>query len=157
MEGQLQKVSATHNQPSYSMGQQEFVIMEIGGQLFGVSVMAVQDVLRKQRIARVPLAPEIVAGSLNLRGRIVTAIDMRKRLMMEPFEDYEKAMHVVVPYREEYFSLVVDRVGEVMSLPMEKFEKVPSNLQAHWREMSAGVFKLDDKLLVILDVANIIH
>lgn len=136
--------------------QQEFVTMTIGEQLFGVSVMAVQDVLRKQKIAKVPLSPAVVAGSLNLRGRIVTAIDMRVRLGMQPFADYSEAMHVVVPYRDEYFSLVVDKVGEVMSLRMDHFEKTPANFDPRWRELSAGVFKLDKKLLVILDVSSII-
>lgn len=154
---ELETYEPQRHQLAYNMGQQEFVIMVVGGQLFGVSVMAVQDVLRRQVVARVPLAPEVVAGSLNLRGRIVTAIDMRIRLGMEPFEDYGKAMHVVVPYHEELFSLVVDSVGEVLTLPMDDFERVPPNLALRWREMSVGVFKLDGKLLVILDVAHIIN
>lgn len=136
--------------------QQEFVTMEVGGQLFGVSVMAVQDVLRNQTIAAVPLSQEVVAGSLNLRGRIVTAIDMRVRLGMEPFESYHGAMHVVVPYKEEFFSLVVDKVGEVMTLPMKDFEKAPANMEAHWRELTSGVFKLNDQILIIVNVSSII-
>ena len=137
--------------------QQEFITMHVGGQLFGVSVMAVQDVLRHQSIAKVPLSQDVVAGSLNLRGRIVTAIDMRVRLGMDPFEDYSAAMHVVVPYKEEFFSLVVDKVGEVMTLPMQGFEKVPANIDSRWREVSSGVFKLDKSLLIILNVSSIIN
>lgn len=137
--------------------QQEFVTMEVGGQLFGVSVMGVQDVLRNQNIANVPLSSDVVAGSLNLRGRIVTAIDMRVRLGMEPFESYKSAMHVVVPFKEEFFSLVVDRVGEVMMLPMEGFDKAPANMEPSWRELSSGVFKLEKQLLIILNVATIIN
>jgi purine-binding chemotaxis protein CheW len=136
--------------------QQEFVTMEVGGQLFGVSVMGVQDVLRNQTIANVPLSSEVVAGSLNLRGRIVTAIDMRVRLGMEPFDGYKNAMHVVVPFKEEFFSLVVDKVGEVMMLPMEEFDKVPANMESRWRELASGVFKLEKKLLIILNVSSII-
>lgn len=134
---------------------QEFVTMQVGGQLFGISVMAVQDVLRNQTIAKVPLAQEVVAGSLNLRGRIVTAIDMRVRLGMPPFAEYGSAMHVVVPYKEEFFSLVVDKVGEVMALPMSDLEKVPANMESRWKELTAGVFKLEGKLLIILNVSSI--
>lgn len=152
---ELQPIGSEKAIQSYGMGHQEFVTMRLGKQLFGISVMAVQDVLRKQNIAKVPLAPEVVAGSLNLRGRIVTAIDMRVRLCMDSFEDYAKAMHIVVPYRDELFSLVVDAVGEVMSLPMKDFEKAPSNLDPRWKEMTAGVFKLESQLLVILDVGCI--
>ncbi len=142
---------------AYSNAQQEFVTMKVGNQLFGISVMAVQDVLRKQRIAKVPLAPKVIAGSLNLRGRIVTAIDMRVRLGMADNDDPESAMNVVVEYKNELYSLIVDRVGEVLSLPLDKFEKVPANLAEGWRTLSAGVFKLDKELLVILDVENIIR
>lgn len=142
---------------SYSAGNREFVTMLIGDQLFGISVMAVQDVLRRQMISNVPLAPRIVAGSLNLRGRIVTAIDMRLRLNMEPFQSYSQAMHVVVQYREELISLVVDNVGEVLSLPQDTFESVPGNMVEAWRSVASGVFKLESKLLVILNVDSIIN
>lgn len=142
---------------AYVATQQEFVTMMVGDQLFGISVMAVQDVLRKQRIAKVPLAPKVIAGSLNLRGRIVTAIDMRVRLGMPASTDPERNMNVVVEYKNELYSLIVDRVGEVLSLPLDKFEKVPANLSESWRGVSAGVFKLDKELLVILDVESIIQ
>lgn len=144
-------------QLSYIANEQEFVTMRVGHQLFGITVMAVQDVLRRQRIARVPLTPKVVAGSLNLRGRIVTAIDMRIRLGLEPFTDITAAMHVVVEHKGELYSLVVDGVGDVLSLPLDKFEKAPSNLADAWKNLSAGVFKLEKELLVILDVQNIIQ
>jgi purine-binding chemotaxis protein CheW len=136
--------------------EQKFVTMRVEGQVFGIAVKAVQDVLRRQRIAHVPLAPRVVAGSLNLRGRIVTAIDMRVRLGMPPFEDISAAMHVVVEYKNELYSLVVDGVGDVLNLPMKNFEKAPSNLSESWRNLAVGVFKLDKQLLVILDVHHII-
>jgi purine-binding chemotaxis protein CheW len=137
--------------------QQEFVTMRVANQLFGISVLAVQDVLRNQKIAKVPLSQPVIAGSLNLRGRIVTAIDMRVRLGMAPFESYQGAMHIVVPFKDELFSLVVDKVGEVMSLPMADFEKVPANMEARWRELSSGVFKLNNELLIIVNVASIMQ
>ncbi|MCI5048749.1 MAG: chemotaxis protein CheW [Rickettsiales bacterium] len=157
MGGELQtldlakSVAATH-----LSNDQEFVTMRIAGQLFGVSVMAVQDVLRHHKITKVPLAPIVVAGLLNMRGRIVTAIDMRARLGQDACENNSKAMNVVVEHKQELFSFLIDEVGDVMSLPLNKFEKVPPNLTESWREFSAGVFKLKDELLVILDVERVI-
>jgi purine-binding chemotaxis protein CheW len=136
--------------------QQEFVTMRLGKQLFGISVLAVQDVMRKQPIAPIPLAPRTIAGSLNVRGRIVTALDMRKLMGLEEYPSPEKIMKVVVEYQHELYALIVDAVGDVLSLPMKNFDKVPANLDSSWRALAAGVFKLDAELLIILDVGNII-
>lgn len=144
-------------QATSSTAQQEFVTLRLGQQLFGISVLAVQDVMRHQHIAPVPLAPDIFAGLLNLRGRVVTGFDMRRRLGMAPYADIEKIMMVVVDFQHELFALMVDAVGDVLSLPMNRFEKVPANMDPSWRAVAAGVFKLDTELLVILDVANVIN
>jgi purine-binding chemotaxis protein CheW len=141
---------------AYGALRQEFVTMRLGNQLFGISVMAVQDVLRKQPISAVPLAPYIVAGSLNLRGRIVTAINMRRRLKMDDYPDAGSIMKVVVEYQHELFAFIVDTVGDVLTLEMSQLEKAPSNMDETWRDVSAGVFKLENELLVILDVASVI-
>ena len=135
---------------------QQFVTMRLGAQLFGISVMAVRDVMRRQPIAPVPLAPSVIAGSLNLRGRIVTAIDMRVRLGLPTYPTPEKVMKVVVEYQHDLFALMVDAVGDVLALPMNRFEKVPANMDPNWRAVAAGVFKLEKELLVILDVASVI-
>ncbi len=135
---------------------QEFVTLRLNDQLFGISVMAVQDVLRRQPISPIPLAPEIVAGSLNLRGRIVTAIDLRRRLGMGDYPNPERTMKVVVEYQSELFAFMVDNVGDVMILEMNRFEKTPANIDTLWRGVSAGVFKLDKELLVILDVGAVV-
>ncbi len=140
-----------------SSAQQEFVTMRLGQQLFGISVLAVQDVMRYQQIAPVPLAQEFIAGSLNVRGRIVTAFDMRCRLSMPKFSSPDQIMMVVVEVNHELFALMVDSVGDVLTLSMANFEKVPSNMDASWRGMAAGVFKLEKELLVILDVTNVIN
>lgn len=137
--------------------QQEFVTLRLGSQLFGISVLAVQDVMRHQQIAPVPLAPHMFAGLLNVRGRIVTAFDMRRRLGLPPYENIDKIMMVVVDFQHELFALMVDAVGDVLSLPMNRFEKVPGNMDSSWRSVAAGVFKLEKELLVILDVANVIN
>lgn len=140
-----------------SSATQEFVTVRLGNQLFGISVMAVQDVMRHQNIAPIPLAHPVVQGSLNVRGRIVTAYNMRRRMGLENFRDMNDLMMVVVDYQHELFALMVDSVGDVLQLPMNHFEKVPANMDAAWRSMAAGVFKLEKELLVILDVAHVIN
>jgi len=136
--------------------QEEFVTIRLGEQLFGISVLAVQDVMRRQTIAPVPLAPPVIAGSLNVRGRIVTALDMRTLMGLGAYPQPEKVMKVVVEYQHELYALIVDAVGDVMSLPMKDFEKVPANLDDAWRALAAGVFQLENELLIILEVGHII-
>ncbi|MBR9973053.1 chemotaxis protein CheW [Magnetospirillum sulfuroxidans] len=135
---------------------QDYVTMFIDGQMFGIAVLTVQDVLGPQKITRIPLAPREVAGSLNLRGRIVTAIDVRLRLGLKRADEDNKGMSVVVEQGGELYSLMVDQVGEVLSLPVAKFERNPPTLDPMWREFSAGIYRLDDKLLVVLDVAKLL-
>src|SRR6267154_2312473 len=106
----------------------DFVSVVIGGQLFGIPVLEVRDVLASQRITRVPLAPAEVAGSLNLRGRIVTAIDIRTRLGLPERSEGKTAMSVVVDYGGELYSLLVDSVGEVLSLDGTDAERNPATL-----------------------------
>ena len=135
---------------------QSFVTMRVANQLFGASVMMVQDVLRAQRIAPIPLSAKEVAGSLNLRGRIITVIDMRQRLGLPPIENPQSAMHVVVEYNDELCSLMVDCVGDVLNLPMDQIEKTPANLETLWKDIAAGVFGLDSELIVLLDIQSIL-
>lgn len=134
----------------------EFVTMYVDKQLFGIPVLQVQDVLGPQRISCVPLAPVEVAGSLNLRGRIVTAIDVRIRLGVPPREVGEKSMSVVAEHGGEFYSLIVDQVGEVMALSSNDYEKTPATLDARWREVSDGVYRLQDRLLIVLDVNKLL-
>ena len=135
---------------------QDFVTMIIEGHLFGIPVLTVQDVLGVQKITRIPLAPKEIAGSLNLRGRIVTAIDVRLRLDLDPRPPEEKAMSVVVDQGGELYSLMVDSVGEVLSLPSAKFERNPPTLDSKWREFSLGIYRLEENLLVVLDVGRLL-
>jgi len=134
---------------------EEYVTALIDGQLFGIPVLSVQDVLGPQALANIPLAPPEVAGSLNLRGRIVTAIDLRKRLGMEP-ADREKSMSIVVDHHGELYSLLIDEVGEVLSVPMQNYERNPATLDPRWRDVSQGIFRLDGRLLVILQVQRLL-
>jgi purine-binding chemotaxis protein CheW len=135
----------------------DFVTMFIEGQMFGIPVLMVQDVLGPQKITRIPLAPPEVAGSLNLRGRIVTAIDVRMRLQLpQRAPDAGAGMSVVVDMKGELYSLKVDQVGEVLSLPAAKYERNPPTLDPLWREFSTGIYRLDGKLLVVLDVPRLL-
>ncbi|MDX2073000.1 MAG: chemotaxis protein CheW [Alphaproteobacteria bacterium] len=129
-----------------------FVTMRIDRQLFGVPVRHVRDVLRRQNITRIPLAPAEVAGSLNLRGRIVTVIDLRTRLRLLANESATAGMFVVVDHRGELYSLMVDTVGEVMTVAAGAIEKTPANLGGAWQDVATGIYKLDGELLVIIDV-----
>jgi purine-binding chemotaxis protein CheW len=134
----------------------EFVSVIVGGQMFGIPVLQVQDVLGPQRLTRIPLAPVEIAGSLNLRGRIVTAIDLRTRLGLPPAEDQKSSMSVVVDHGGELYSFVVDSVDEVLSLSEAAFECSPATLDPLWRDVSGGIYRLDGTLLVVLDVARLL-
>ena len=141
-----------------SAPQRDFLTMTIADQTFGIPVLQVQDVLREQRVTRVPLAPPEVEGSLNLRGRIVTAINMRKRLGLPPRikQAGEKDMSVVVEYDGELFSLLIDTVGDVLSLPRGDFQPNPATLDPVWLAVSSGIYRLERKLLVVLDVPKLL-
>lgn len=148
-----QTAGDSHNDEACS----EFVTMTIENQLFGIPVMKVQDVLGPQHINHIPLAPPEVAGSLNLRGRIVTAIDVRRRLGLPPREGEEGSMSVVVEQGTELYSLIIDAVGEVLSLPDARFERnPPANLDGLWRDVTAGIYQLDGRLMLVLDINRLL-
>src|SRR6202789_1271104 len=106
----------------------EYVTAMIGGQLFGLPISRVQDVFMPERVTRVPLASREIAGVLNLRGRIVTVIDMRARLGMPKNDDGKPSMAVGVDLRGESYGLLIDKIGEVLKFPEEHGEKNPVNL-----------------------------
>ena len=136
----------------------DFLTIIIAGQRFGIPILQVQDVLGEQRVTRIPLAPPEVAGALNLRGRIVTAIDLRRRLGMEAANNNtgNTKISVVVTHGDELYSLIIDQVGDVMSLQPERMESNPPTLDPMWREISSGICRLDRELLVILDVPKLL-
>ena len=132
-----------------------FVILTVAGQMCGVPVLAVRDILGEQAITRIPLAPPEIAGSLNLRGRIVTAIDLRRRLHLPPAPPGQPRMSVVAEQDGELYALLVDGVSEVLSLPARQFEANPPTLEPGWADFSAGICRLPERLLVVLDVARL--
>jgi purine-binding chemotaxis protein CheW len=136
----------------------DLVTMTISGQLFGIPVLQVQDVLKPQRITRIPLAPPEIAGSLNLRGRIVTVIDLRCCLGMPALAaTTQSRMSIVVDFHGELYSLLVDQIGEVLSLPNADFEHNPPTLEKRWRAIALGIYRLNSTLLVVLDVARLLN
>jgi purine-binding chemotaxis protein CheW len=135
----------------------EYVTMTIADQLFGIPVLTVQDVLGPQRITRIPLSAPEVAGALNLRGRIVTAIDVRRRLGLAARAGDDAGMSIVVDHKGELYSLIVDSVGEVLGIPADAYERNPSTLDPRWREVSGGIYRLKGKLLVVLEVARLLE
>jgi purine-binding chemotaxis protein CheW len=134
----------------------EYVTVLIGGQLFGLPISRVQDVFMPDRLTRVPLAHPDIAGVLNLRGRIVTAIDMRVRLGLTRERDAKPAMAVGIESRGESYGLLIDSVGEVLKLSPDSREQNPINLDARWARVSGGVHRLDGQLMVILDVDSVL-
>lgn len=133
----------------------DFVTFEIGEQLFGVPIDDVQDVFKPQRLTPVPLSHPDVAGVLNLRGRIVTMIDCRQHLGMGR-SSYEGMMAVGVERAGESYGLLIDKIGDVLSPDVSTFEANPVNLDARWRAVSKGVFRLEKRLLIVLNIATIL-
>ena len=138
-------------------GSSDYVTMMVTGQMFGIPVLTVRDVLGPQRMTPVPLSPPEIAGVLNLRGRIVTAIDVRCRLGLPVRAAGDRSMSVVVENKGELYSLVVDEVGEVIALPDEQFERNPPTLDLRWRDVSTGIFGMKGRLLVVLDVPALLR
>ena len=134
----------------------EYVTVMIGGQLFGLPIARVQDVFMPERLTRVPLAGPEIAGVLNLRGRIVTAIDMRRRLGLPPRTDARARMAVGIEFGAESYGLMIDSVGEVLKLGDASREPNPVNLDARLAGVSGGVHRLDGQLMVILDVDRVL-
>lgn len=156
MSANLTTVSESETGNLNSGKSKDFLTIMIGGQLFGIPVLQVQDVLGQQTVTRIPLAPPQVAGSLNLRGRIVTAVNVLKCLGLDTSTTNKRTMSVVVEHDGELYSLIIDSVGDVLSLNDEKFEANPPTLDLLWRSVSLGVYRLDNQLLVILDVAKLL-
>lgn len=135
---------------------EEYVTFKIAEQLFGIPVAHVQDILNVERVTRIPLAPPEIAGSLNLRGRVVTAMNIRCRLNLE-VRNIKDCTNIVVEHQGELYSLMVDSVGEVLSLKADEFERNPATLEPQFRKYSLGIHRLNDELLVVLDVNRLLE
>jgi purine-binding chemotaxis protein CheW len=134
----------------------EYVTATVSGQLFGLPILRVQDVFKPERVTQVPLAPSEIAGVLNLRGRIVTLVDLRRRLDLPPPADDRPQMAIGVEWRGESYGLLIDSVGEVLTLDDDAREPNPANLDDGLARMSLGIHRLDDQLLMVLDVERVL-
>lgn len=126
----------------------------LDGQPFGIDVMEVQEVVRHQEMTRVPLAPAVVRGLINLRGQIVTAIDLRRRLGLPDRAGGEPPVNVVVRTDDGAVSLLVDEIGDVLAVPAAAFEPPPETLRGPARGLIRGAYKLDGRLLLVLDTGR---
>jgi purine-binding chemotaxis protein CheW len=130
----------------------DYVTFTIGNQLFGIAVKDVLDVFIPQAITRVPLAPPEVGGVLNLRGRIVTMIDVRERLGLPPRKANSASMAVGIERSGESYGLIIDQIGEVVTLDLADLQRTPENLDLKWRRVSRGIYRIEGTLLIVLDV-----
>jgi len=129
----------------------QFATFFLNGLFFGVEVLKVQEVIRYQEMTRVPIAPTMIQGLINLRGQIITAIDLRRRFEMPPRAQNQLPMNVVVRTDDGAVSLLVDEIGDVVEIQDDTYERLPETLTGVARELVRGVYKLKDHLLLILD------
>ena len=133
-------------------GPSDYVTVHVGQTLFGLAIGSVHDVFVPTGVTGVPLAPPEIVGLINLRGRVVTALCLRRRLGLPDRDAGAPSMAIGLEQGGETFALVVDGVGEVLKLGPDTCEPVPINLDARWRDLACAVHRLDGRLLVILDV-----
>ena len=134
-----------------------FCTFFLDGHFFGVPVQQVQEVIRYQEMTRVPLVPQVVSGLINVRGQIVTAIDLRRRLAMSERLADQLPMNVVVRTDDGALSLLVDEIGDVIEVEEKTFEQPPETLKGIAREMIRGVHKLPERLLLLLNTERVVN
>jgi purine-binding chemotaxis protein CheW len=131
--------------------ERQYCTFFVDGHYFGLDVLKVQEIIRYQEMTRVPLAPAEVRGLINLRGQIVTAIDLRRRLGLGDRAADQLPVNVIVQTDDGAVSLLVDDIGDVLEASEKLFERPPETLQGSARELIQGAYKLKDRLLLILD------
>ena len=133
----------------------QYVTFVVGKMLFGVNLEEVQEIIRYQPLTPVPLAPKIVKGIVNLRGQIITAIDMRAVLNLGEFEEDSTPMNVIIKSGRDTMSLLVDKIGDVIDVDANSFEPTPETISENIKRIIDGVFKLDKQLLFILKAVSL--
>jgi purine-binding chemotaxis protein CheW len=135
----------------------QYCTFYVDGHYFGLDVLRVQEIIRYQEMTRVPLAPPVVRGLINLRGQIVTAIDLRRRLELRERPADQLPLNVVVQTGDGAVSLLVDEIGDVLDVPEAAFERPPETLGGTARDLIRGAYKLTDRLLLILDTDRTVN
>jgi purine-binding chemotaxis protein CheW len=136
------------------MAHDQFCTFYVRGIFLGLEVTCIQEVIRAQPLTVVPLTQPVIAGLMNLRGQIVTAIDLRHRLGLPPREPDERPINVVVRTPDGAVSLLVDEIGDVIEVSDDAFERPPETLGDDARALIRGAYKLKDRLLLVLDAAR---
>jgi purine-binding chemotaxis protein CheW len=137
--------------------QQQFCTFYLDGLFFGVEVQKVQEVIRYQEMTHIPLASRFVQGLINLRGQIVTAIDLRRRLELDERPADKLPMNVVIRTDDGPVSLLVDEIGDVLEVDADSFERPPETLRGVARELIRGAYKFKDRLLLTLDTERTVQ
>jgi purine-binding chemotaxis protein CheW len=148
--------TGTPDLPDRGDEERTFVTFIVAAQCLGVPVSCVRDILLPERIARIPGAPAAVRGCINLRGRTATVIDIRARLQLPVRGDAKLGMGVTVEHQGELYTLLADRIGDIACLPPHALDDKPSTLGATWRGVTSAVYRLDDGLMVALDLDRLL-
>jgi purine-binding chemotaxis protein CheW len=137
-----------------AIGMKQLCTFLVDGMLYGVDVIHIQEVIRQQEMTPVPLAPKTVTGLINLRGQIVTALDLRQQLGLPPRDPDHPSTNVVIRNGDSVVSLLVDEIGDVVDVDESAFEEPPATMDAGIRHMVLGAYKLEGQLLVFLDAGQ---
>jgi purine-binding chemotaxis protein CheW len=137
-------------------GVNKFVTVKVNNQVIAVSALVVKDVLLPQKITPVPLVSADIVGLLNLRGRVVTAVDLRIKMGMPPADDRVHNKSIVIEFEDNLYSFIVDDVTGVCDIPTDEIESVPDNLSEVWKEYCIGIYKLEKELMVIINIESLL-
>lgn len=152
----MSELIATDGSQVVTSAEEQLVTLTIDHQVFGIPILAVQDIVEPMKITPVPLAPSAVAGVMNLRGRIVNVIDLRHCLGDLTYHEIENQMGVTIEYRHDLYTLLVDKIGDVVAVEQSLIEKPPATLSKNLRRLCHGIVRRKDNLLVVLDVQKIL-
>lgn len=135
----------------------QFATFHVGDLFFGIEAIRVQEVIRRQEMTPIPLAPPAIRGLINLRGQIVTAIDTRSTLGLPPASFAEPPMNIIIGVEDGAISLLVDAIGDVLEVPLASYAPIPDNVPPRQRDKIAGIYKLADRLMLLLNTDKILE
>jgi purine-binding chemotaxis protein CheW len=150
----MSEVALVEERAVSTRNEEQLVTMTVEGQLFGLPILSVQDIVETQKITQVPRTPSAISGIMNLRGRIVTVINLRRILGRS--DDSNSRMGVTVEFKGDLYTILVDQIGEVRLLNRTDFESSPATLDPKLKQLCTGIYRLDGELLAVLDVNQIL-
>jgi purine-binding chemotaxis protein CheW len=139
-----------------SIQKMQAILVHIGNHLFGINISTIRDILFEQKITSVPLAQPEIMGVINLRGKIVTALNMREILGLNAFSDEIRKNHIIIQHKDELFDIVVDKVGEVISFDSSEIQETPIIIDSDWQKMVIGVVKQKDIIVSLINTDTIV-